>query len=204
VPIFTVGEHGQSPEILKGILRHIKMQRFKKCGLGRARFVALGKSDQASVRWRIGNIVHAFIVASVLSELDVVRIEVEEQKVLEGLRVAKKNTGTCVDLGLGGSGRARRLDVHTIAEATEARQIWFTNTTKVRAESKLVRSLHLITVNGHVVESEETIKRGTREQGTDRISNVSMGTLDGLILMGRIRSRTCWQRPSSPPRYIRT
>jgi hypothetical protein len=55
-----------------------------------------------------------FVVASVLSGLDVVRIEVDVQKVLQGLRIGKKNTGMCVDLGLGGS--AMRLDVHTTAE----------------------------------------------------------------------------------------
>jgi hypothetical protein len=32
--IFTVGEHEQSAEILKGILRHVELQAFKKCGLG--------------------------------------------------------------------------------------------------------------------------------------------------------------------------
>jgi hypothetical protein len=47
----------------------------------------------------------------VLSGLDVVRIEVETQKVLQGQCVAKKNTGMCVDLGLGGSAKARRLGV---------------------------------------------------------------------------------------------
>jgi hypothetical protein len=144
VRIVTVDEHGQSAEILKGILRHIEIQRFKKYGLCRERFTSLGKPDQASVRWRIGNIVHAFIVASVLSGLDVVRIDVEVQKVLQGLCVAKKNTCTGVDLGLGGATRARRLDVHTTAERTETRQIRFTTRTN------FVRSLHLITVNGHV------------------------------------------------------
>jgi hypothetical protein len=128
----------------------------------------------------------------VLSGLDFVRVVVEVQEVLHGLRVAKNNTSTCVYLGLVRSARARRLDLHTTAEGTEARQIWF----PTRAE--FVRSLHLITVNGHVVESEEMIKRirpkticqgGTREHGTDRISNVSMGALDGPILMGRVGSR---------------
>ncbi len=33
VQIVTVDEHGQSAEILKGILRHIEIQIFKKCGL---------------------------------------------------------------------------------------------------------------------------------------------------------------------------
>jgi hypothetical protein len=33
VRIFTCSEHGQSAEILKGILRHIEIQIFKKCGL---------------------------------------------------------------------------------------------------------------------------------------------------------------------------
>jgi hypothetical protein len=78
--IVTVNEHGQSAEILKGILRHTEI------GLCRERFPSLGEPDQASVRWRIGNIVHAFIVASVLSGIDVVRIDVEVQKVLQGLR----------------------------------------------------------------------------------------------------------------------
>jgi hypothetical protein len=52
----------------------------------------MGKSDQASVQWMIGNL-HAFIIASVLSGLDVVRIEVDVQKVLQGLCIAKNNTG---------------------------------------------------------------------------------------------------------------
>jgi hypothetical protein len=47
---------------------------------------SLRKAGQASVRWRIGNVVHAFIVASVLSS---------------------------VDLGLGGSAKAGKLDVYT-------------------------------------------------------------------------------------------
>jgi hypothetical protein len=63
--------------------------------------------------------------------------------------------------------------------------------------TEFVRSLHLITVNSHVVESEEVTKRirpktrcqgGTREHGTDRMSNVSMGTLHGPILVGRVGS----------------
>jgi hypothetical protein len=103
VRIVAVDEHGQSEGIPKGILRHIEIQRFKKCGLGRERFTSLGEPDQASVRWRIGNIVHAFIVASVLSGLDAVRIDDEVQKVRQDPRVAKKNTFTCVYLGLGGS-----------------------------------------------------------------------------------------------------
>jgi GTP1/Obg family GTP-binding protein len=63
------------------------------------------------------------------------------------------------------------------------------------AKAEFVRSLHLITVNGHVAESEKMIKRitrcqeGTREHGTDRISNVSMRTLEGPNLMGRLWSR---------------
>jgi hypothetical protein len=47
--IFTVDEHGQSAEILKGILRHIEIQRFKKYGLCRERFTSLGKPDQTAV-----------------------------------------------------------------------------------------------------------------------------------------------------------
>jgi hypothetical protein len=112
VRIFTGNGHAKSAEILKGILRHIKIQIFKKCGLGGGG--ERSESDQASIRWRNGNVVHAFIVASVLSGLDVVRIEVELQKVLQGLRIAKKNTGTCVDLGLGGSAGAGRVDVCTL------------------------------------------------------------------------------------------
>jgi hypothetical protein len=38
--------------ILKGILRHIEIQRPKKCGLSGERFTSLGESDQTSVRWR--------------------------------------------------------------------------------------------------------------------------------------------------------
>jgi hypothetical protein len=100
--------------------RYIEIQRLKKCGLGRERFTSLGKLDQASVRWRIGNII---LEASVLSRLDVVRIDVEVQKVLQGLRVSKENTGTCVDLGLGGPARASGLDAHTTAKVRGARQI---------------------------------------------------------------------------------
>jgi hypothetical protein len=43
-------------------------------------------------RQRSGNVVHAFIVANVLSGLDVVRIDVEVQKGLQGLRIAEQNT----------------------------------------------------------------------------------------------------------------
>jgi hypothetical protein len=39
------------------------------------------------------------------------------------------------------------------------------------------------------VRPETRCQEGTREHGTDRISNVSMGTLDGSILMGRVGSR---------------
>jgi hypothetical protein len=89
----------------------------------------LGESDQASIRRRIRNVAHTFIVASVLSGLDFVRVEVEVKKILQGLRVAKRDTSTCVYLGLGGSARARarararKFDVHTTAEGTAARQI---------------------------------------------------------------------------------
>jgi hypothetical protein len=105
------------------------------------------------VRWRIRNVVHTFSVASVLSGLDFVRVEVKVQEVLQGLRVAKKNTSKCVYLGLGASARASRFDVHTPAEGS-----------------------HLLNVNRHAMESEEMIKRilpkarcqgGTREYGTD-------------------------------------
>jgi hypothetical protein len=34
----TVGEHGQSTEILKGTFRRVEIQRFKKCGLDGERF----------------------------------------------------------------------------------------------------------------------------------------------------------------------
>jgi hypothetical protein len=71
---------------------------------------SLGESDQASVRWRVGKVVHGFNIASVLSGLYVLRIEVEARKILQGLHVVKKNTGTCVYLGLGGSARARRQE----------------------------------------------------------------------------------------------
>jgi hypothetical protein len=55
-----------------------------------------GEPDQTSIRWRIRNVVHAFIVASVLSGLHFVRVEVEAQRVLQALRVAKQNTSTYV------------------------------------------------------------------------------------------------------------
>jgi hypothetical protein len=45
-------------------------------------------------------------VTSVEEGLNIVRIEVELQKILQGQRIAKQNV-TCVDLGLGGSTRAR-------------------------------------------------------------------------------------------------
>jgi hypothetical protein len=104
-----------------------------------------------SVRWRIVNIVNAFIIASVLSGLDVVGIEVELQKVLQGLRIAKKPASISDLAGRRGGGGSTY--VHTIAEGTEARQIWFA--TRIG----FVHSLHLITVNGHVVESEEMMIR---------------------------------------------
>jgi hypothetical protein len=91
VRVFTDSEPGQSKGFWKGILKHIEIQRFKRGGLGTERFITLGESDQMSVRWRASNVVHTFTVASVLSGLDFVRIEVEVQKVLQGLRVAKKN-----------------------------------------------------------------------------------------------------------------
>jgi hypothetical protein len=96
---------------------------FKNCCPDRGRFTSFGESDQTSIRWRIRNVVHTFVIASVLSRLDFVRDEVEVQEVLQGLRVAKNNNSTCVYLGLVRSARARRLDVHTTAEGTEARQI---------------------------------------------------------------------------------
>jgi hypothetical protein len=34
-----------SAEILKGILRHIEIQRFEKCGHGGERFTSLGESN---------------------------------------------------------------------------------------------------------------------------------------------------------------
>ncbi len=83
VHIFTGDGRGQNTEILDGILRHIEIQRNKKCGLSGKRFTSLGKLNQASVWWRIGNVVPAFIVAFVL--LDAVEIEVGVQKVLRGL-----------------------------------------------------------------------------------------------------------------------
>jgi hypothetical protein len=48
VRIVTIDEHGQNAEIR--ILRHIEIQRFKKCGLGRKRFTSLGEADHVSVR----------------------------------------------------------------------------------------------------------------------------------------------------------
>jgi hypothetical protein len=172
----------------------------------------MGESDQTSTRWRIRSIVHTFIVASVLRGLDFVRVEVEVQEVFQGLRVPKKHTRTSVYRGLGGSVRPRRLDVHLTAEGTEAGQIWFTT----RAEC--VRSLHLITLNGHATHTaqNEMQRRHSRAwHGSN--SNVSMGLLDGLILMGRVGSsrldcvagltkqvKDFWQRPSSPPRSIQT
>jgi hypothetical protein len=57
--------------MLKGALRHIEIQRLNRCGLREEKFTSLGKSYQSSVRWRIGNVVHAFILASALSGLDV-------------------------------------------------------------------------------------------------------------------------------------
>jgi hypothetical protein len=96
----------------------------------------------------------------VLSGLDFVRVEVEVevQKIFQDLRVAKKNNSTYVYLGLGGSARARRFDVHTTAEGTEARQIWLTT------KREFVRSFYLITVNGHVVESEKMINAYGQKQ----------------------------------------
>jgi hypothetical protein len=103
-PSLTAGRHGLSAEVLEGIIRRIEMQRLKKGGLGGG-FTLWGKSYQASVRWRIGNVVHGFIVASVLSGLDVARIEVDVQKVRQGLHIAS------IDIGLGGSAKAKRIQV---------------------------------------------------------------------------------------------
>jgi hypothetical protein len=74
--------NGKRAEILKENRRHIESQGLNKCGLGGERFTSLGESNQASVRSRIGNVIHAFITVSVLSGLDIMRIEVEVQKVL--------------------------------------------------------------------------------------------------------------------------
>jgi hypothetical protein len=57
--------HRYSAEILKGVSQTHQDPEVKKCGLGGERFTALGK-------WRVGDVVHAFIVASVLREVDVV------------------------------------------------------------------------------------------------------------------------------------
>jgi hypothetical protein len=112
------------------------------CGLGEESFTSLGESDRASVPWRSGNVVHTFIVASALSELDVVIIEVEVQKVLQGLRIAKKNTRTCVDVGLDGSARAGMLDVHTTAKGAESKQICFATRTEhvKRLDCSIIRT----------------------------------------------------------------
>jgi hypothetical protein len=45
VRFFTPSEHGRSAEILKGILRHIETQGFKRCGLGKESFTTLGEPD---------------------------------------------------------------------------------------------------------------------------------------------------------------
>jgi hypothetical protein len=104
------------------------------------RFTSLGESDQASVWSRISNDVHAFFLTSLLGGLGVARI-------------AKKNTGLCVDLEeTWRVGEGEELDVPRTAEGTEARQICFATRTE------FVRGIHLITVNGHVVESEGMIK----------------------------------------------
>jgi hypothetical protein len=73
---------------------------------------------------------------NVLSGLDFVRVEVKVQEVLQGLRVARsrENTSTCVYLGLGGSARARRFDVHTTAEVRGETDLVY-NQNRVRAES---------------------------------------------------------------------
>jgi hypothetical protein len=75
---------------------------FMKCGLGGERFASLEKSDQTSVRLRMGNVVHVFIVVSMSSGLDFVRIEVEEPKILQGLRIAKKIRVLALIAGLAG------------------------------------------------------------------------------------------------------
>jgi hypothetical protein len=87
VRISTGGRCGKSADILKEIIRHIEIERLKKCGLGGERFAGPGERSV-----RIGNVVHAFIVASVLSGLDVVRTEVDVYKVLQGLRMHRSRS----------------------------------------------------------------------------------------------------------------
>lgn len=77
-------------------LRHIEIQRLEKCILGGEKLTSLGKVGPASVHWMINIVVHAFIVAGVLSGPDVVAVEIYA---------------------------ARGLDVHTTAKCTEVRQI---------------------------------------------------------------------------------
>jgi hypothetical protein len=135
VQIVTVDEHGQSAEILKGILSHIEIQRFKKVRLLRGKFTSLGKPDQASVRWSIGNIVHAFIVASVLTGLDVVRIDVEVIKVLQGLRVAKNPFGRRSRTWRVDEGEEARRTHDSRTYGGETDPVYYQN--KVRTESSL-------------------------------------------------------------------
>jgi hypothetical protein len=167
--IFTCGRHGQIAEILKEILRHIKIQRFMKYGLGGERLTSLGKLDQARVLWRIDNVLYTFIVASVCSLVDVVTIEVDVLKLL--------GASTRGNWRYGG-------ETDPFANGTD-----------------FVRGLHLIAVKGSCCgaggnDKSYTAKArgqwGTREHGTDRISDISMGTLDGSIIMGRVVSyRPC-------------
>jgi hypothetical protein len=70
------------------------------------------------------------------------------------LRVAKNNTGMCVDLGLGASARARRLDVHTTREGTEAnrpsREIGADSDISLNAEHRLRQRISVL--SGGVVD----------------------------------------------------
>jgi hypothetical protein len=66
------------------------------------------------------------------------RIEVELQKILQGQRIAKQNTVTCVDLDL--AGRRGRGGLDPVCNQNRART-----------------GLHLIPASGQAVEPEEMI-----------------------------------------------
>jgi hypothetical protein len=151
-------------------------------------FTASDKSDQANLRWRIGNGIHVFIVASVLSGLDVVRIAVKVQKILLGLHTAKENTGPRT--WWVGEGEEARRTHGSGGYGGEIDPVY--DQTRVSEESS---PDHLEWSSCGVEGNDET--HTARNEGPARNqrvwhgsnSDVSTGALDGPILMGRVGSR---------------
>jgi hypothetical protein len=120
----------------------------------------------------------------VLSGLDVVRIAVKVQKILPGLRIAKEYTGP---------------RIWRVFEGEEARRTHGSG--RYGGETDPVKDQNRVSEvsspdHGHVVESEEKRNAYGQKRGPvmhQRVwhgsnSNVSMGTLDGPIMMGQLGS----------------